>query len=275
MALQPSGAISLQDIQGEFGGSSPTSLSEYYGVASGIPSSGAISFSDFYGTSAVIEIIVSANQADMNLSTYATANGWDGSSALLVTINSGVVIYGSDTATSALTISGSFPGGVTVANNGTIVGDGGNGGNGGSPRGGDGSNGQQGGTALSVSSSVTINNQGTIAGGGGGGGGGGSAIGDSGNGGGGGQSGVNDSSGGTGVVNGEDGTFLSPGGGGKFEDGVVSRRDGGDGGSWGLSGQDGEDDKGLGGAGGAGGNAVVGNSNITWINTGTRLGGLS
>ena len=53
MALQSSGAISLQDIQNEFGGSHPISLSEYYGVASGIPSSGQISMNQFYGASGV------------------------------------------------------------------------------------------------------------------------------------------------------------------------------------------------------------------------------
>lgn len=52
MALQTSGAISLADIQLEFGGSNPISLSEYYGAASGIPSSGSIDFADFYGKSA-------------------------------------------------------------------------------------------------------------------------------------------------------------------------------------------------------------------------------
>lgn len=52
MALQTSGAISLDDIQTEFGGSNPISLSEYYGAAAGIPASGTISLSDFYGASA-------------------------------------------------------------------------------------------------------------------------------------------------------------------------------------------------------------------------------
>lgn len=51
MGLQSSGPISLNDIAGEFGGSAPHSLSEYYGVASGVPASGVISFSNFYGTS--------------------------------------------------------------------------------------------------------------------------------------------------------------------------------------------------------------------------------
>ena len=50
MALQSSGAISLNDVAGEFGGSTPHSLSEYYGVATGVPGSGTISLSDFYGT---------------------------------------------------------------------------------------------------------------------------------------------------------------------------------------------------------------------------------
>ena len=49
MALQSSGQISLLDIANEFGGSTPHSLSEYYGVDSGIPSSGAISIGNFYG----------------------------------------------------------------------------------------------------------------------------------------------------------------------------------------------------------------------------------
>ena len=62
MTLPTSGPISLNDIQTEFGGSAPTSLSEYYAggglVPSGtsgtngpVPSSGPISLASFYGTS--------------------------------------------------------------------------------------------------------------------------------------------------------------------------------------------------------------------------------
>ena len=65
MTLPTSGPLSLADIQGEFGGSNPISLSEYYaggayvpagttGTNGPVPSSGAISISNFYGTSAVI-----------------------------------------------------------------------------------------------------------------------------------------------------------------------------------------------------------------------------
>jgi hypothetical protein len=49
MALQSSGAISLLDIQNELGGSNPISLSEYYGSATGVPASGTLSLSTFYG----------------------------------------------------------------------------------------------------------------------------------------------------------------------------------------------------------------------------------
>lgn len=54
MALPSSGPLSLSDIQGEFGGSNPIGLSEYYGAAAGIPSSGEISIGDFYGASAAV-----------------------------------------------------------------------------------------------------------------------------------------------------------------------------------------------------------------------------
>lgn len=54
MPLPSSGAISLLAIANEFGGSAPHSLNEYYGVASGIPSSGQISMNQFYGASAVV-----------------------------------------------------------------------------------------------------------------------------------------------------------------------------------------------------------------------------
>ena len=52
MALPSSGALSLLDIQGEFGGSNPIGINEYYGAAAGIPASGTIAINDFYGASA-------------------------------------------------------------------------------------------------------------------------------------------------------------------------------------------------------------------------------
>jgi hypothetical protein len=62
MTLPVSGPLTLTDIQGEFGGDNPVSLSEYYaggdyvgagttGTYGAVPSSGRISIRDFYGTS--------------------------------------------------------------------------------------------------------------------------------------------------------------------------------------------------------------------------------
>lgn len=55
MALQSSGQIKLSEIATEFGGSEPHALSEFYGAASGVPSSGEIKLAaDFYGTSNIV-----------------------------------------------------------------------------------------------------------------------------------------------------------------------------------------------------------------------------
>lgn len=65
MALPSSGPISLSAIRTEFGGAAPDALSEYYagglhvpagtsGVNGLVPSSGAISFSHFHGTSRLV-----------------------------------------------------------------------------------------------------------------------------------------------------------------------------------------------------------------------------
>lgn len=64
MALPTSGPLSLANIQTEFGGANPISLSEYYaggslvpagttGTNGAVPSSGTISIANFYGTSAL------------------------------------------------------------------------------------------------------------------------------------------------------------------------------------------------------------------------------
>ena len=235
MALQTSGAISLANIQTEFGGSNPIAISEYYGAAAGVPTSGTIAISHFYGKSSQFSFTISSDTTNASLSTLATAAGWDGSSALVATINSGVYVYSTSTGTPALTVSGSYPAGVSLINNGYIVGMGGTGGYGysGTNYPNYGHAGYSGGGALSVSSAISITNNGTIAGGGGGGGGGGtkwrSAKPDgygSGGGGGGGRSGKSNSSGGprgyqktTGIVvswgsAGSSGTVSSAGGGG-------------------------------------------------------------
>lgn len=262
-------------------------------------------------------LTISSNQTNANLATLATAAGWNGSSRLIATINSGVYCSSNSTGTPGLTVNGSFPGGVELINQGFIIGMGGAGGAGPAgvfPNSLAGSNGSSGGLALSVSSAISITNNGTIGGGGGGGGGG--TAGRSpqtndtyyfgGGGGGGGRSGATNSSGGargyakaeaassTGFATaGGDGTSSAAGTGGAgigsgFYPGTfaVSGLQGGNGGSWGASGGNGSDSspydlntfsqqKRGPYSGGAGGGAVTGNSNITWIATGTRLGAIS
>lgn len=87
MALQSSGAISLLQIQAEWGGSAPISLSEYYLGSlptsrtnyGTIPSSGAIDMADFYGT----------NSALGNWQTTLTVGNW-------TTLNGKIQNYGYD-----------------------------------------------------------------------------------------------------------------------------------------------------------------------------------
>lgn len=172
MALPDSGVLSLDDIQTEFGGTNPISLSEYYrGGAyttsnnTNVPTSGAISLSNFYGAVKEFAFTISSNQQEMNLSTYATALGWDGAAPISATIASGVYIWSDSRSTGALTIPSSLNGLVTITNNGYIIGRGGNGGS-------LGSSGQSGGPALvNQATDVTLTNASGafIAGGGGGG----------------------------------------------------------------------------------------------------------
>lgn len=87
MAIETTGAISLgtaagtnRSISAEFGGTTPHSLSEYYGVDT-VPGSGAISFSDFYGTSSAP--VPAYNSIDRSV----TEVNEDGSSVCTFTIN--------------------------------------------------------------------------------------------------------------------------------------------------------------------------------------------
>jgi hypothetical protein len=253
--------------------------------------SGAISLSDAYGKSNQFAFTISSNQTNANLRTLAVNAGWNQSTKVVATISSGNYIRSNSTGTPALTVNGSFPGGVDLVNNGFIVGMGGKGGNG--AGGGFVQAGSVGGLALSVSSAISITNNGTIAGGGGGGGGGfyydggKDRFGAGGGGGGGRSSAASNSAGGTAgsgsnglpaAQNGQAGTVnaAGAGGGGGENNGGFFGGSGGNGGNWGSSGASGGSTKdGSGGGGGGGGGAVTGNSNITYIATGTRLGAIT
>jgi hypothetical protein len=298
MPLPVSGPISFNAINVELGvaGTTTASLNQTsYRTLAGVPS-GTISLSNFYGKANQFSFTISSNQTNANLRTLAINAGWNQSSKLIATINSGVYISSNSTGTPALTVNGSFPGGVELINNGIIVGMGGAGGRGGAYTAA-GTAGGAGGTALSVSSAISVRNNNTIAGGGGGGGGAlGSGIFDGestatsgGGGGGGGRSsaaansagGVTPFSSGWGQTSqGNPGTLSAAGTGGQTG-GVFAY--GGTGGGWGAAGATGSSSRPSGTlvgsngpyAGGAGGSSVVGNSNITWLAFGTRNGPIS
>lgn len=289
MALQSSGAIKLSEIQTEFTGSNPISMSEYYrGGAyvtsnnTGVPTSGAISISQFYGTKREFAFTISTSYTTtQDLRTLALAAGWDGAAPVAATVASGVVIRGTPgngpdgpggAGTPALTISGSFPAGLGLINNGTIVGGGGGGGWG--NRGGNGQPGGAGGNGINISVAVSITNNNIIGGGGGGGGGGGSfgsggIVYIPGSGGGGAPFGAGGS--GTGLyVPGGTAGFSTAGSGGGGDFGT----NGGNGGTFGNNGSAGVSSSTYAGVGGAAGAAISGNSFVTWLATGTRYGSL-
>ena len=301
MTLPASGAISLSQVNVELGlsataqiGMNDAAVRTLFGVPSG-----AISMSDGYGKANQFAFTISSNQTNANLRTLAVNAGWNESSKVVATINSGVHCSSNSTGTPGLTINGSFPNGVELINNGSIVGRGGQGAVGGNNTA-NSAVGSAGGLALSVSIAVTINNTGTIAGGGGGGGAGQSGrdgpfdpiynpfnFGGGGGGGGGGFGAAGGWSGNAGnntnPTNGSAGTLSTGGAGGlgATSQGSLRAGNGGAGGAWGAGGSSGQNGVAISnvsraaGGGGSAGGAITGNSNITYIATGTRLGSIS
>jgi hypothetical protein len=303
MALNASGPISLggatagQSINIENGQAATATVSlndtavrSLSGVTT--PNSTIIMPTDFYGKAN--EFTFNLSGTDVNLRSAALSAGWNASSKVVATVQSGATVISSTTGGYALTIDGSFPGGVSLTNLGVIQGKGGTGGLGGAAsvscacyafsRGGQ-TGGAGGGPGLLASVAVTITNGSGVIGGGGGGGGGGAPgpdfVSDGGGGGGGGGFGV---AGGTAygsnccvntysqngglLTGGAGGTALSCGGGGC---GGI-RQQGQSGGAGGSSGSSGGSSTTSGGGAGA---CIVGNGNITWISFGTRNGSIS
>ena len=107
MALQTSGIITLSDIQTEFGGSNPVSLSEYYaggsyvpsgtsGTNGAVPTSGEIEVSDFYGTQSGITVTVT--EGSQNNGIYHIGYGFNTTGAIVNSVLSSN--YGSVSPTS-------------------------------------------------------------------------------------------------------------------------------------------------------------------------------
>lgn len=223
--------------------------------------------------------LVGYSTSTVDLRTAALAAGWDGTKKVVAVIPTGRIIcpstpggYGSNGIT-GITIAGSFPNGVKLQlQPGSSLG--GSRGTGGVQGVGaeNGHAGGNGGTALWASVAVTVDNKGFIAGGGAGGGGGSGALKPDlsilqGGGGGDGQDMFFGQTNGNPGDSGYGGTYGGNGGTGGAQGSAGSPGNPGGSVSWdvwpgGYSG----------GSGGTGGNAVVGNSNITWENTGTRTG---
>lgn len=295
MTIQSSGAVKFTDIETEFGTTSPRSLSQYYGLDAGIPSSGQIKFSDFYGK------VINATRTINGTTDYNARNDFINASIVggfksastvysnnlpvkLYVIANGIIGASGVSATAFNT--GTFPTGSSIylTNNNYIVGAGGAGGNNQS------GSGSAGGPALTLNIPTYITNNGTIAGGGGGGGAGSNnqftqcyqtgccsqqcdtATGTGGGGGGG--AGSPGGSGGSGGNNGGSGTLTSGGAGGPGATGSSGRASttGSSGASGGDLGQNGGSSS---GGGGSAGNYIVNSGYATWLVTGTRLGGVA
>jgi hypothetical protein len=185
MALQSSGPISASQIRNEFAGVRQVSFRKYFRHAeptngledfsetytsannSGVPTTGAIKFSDFYSKYREVMFKVGSDNVIENANTSDLFSPYWAIKVPKRLKNNGT-IGATSTANAALTVSASVFGSIVIENAGSIQGAGGAAGiasvtanvrNGGT-----------GGTAILLNSFCSINNTGTIYGGGGGGG---------------------------------------------------------------------------------------------------------
>jgi hypothetical protein len=174
MALAGSGAISFANIRDEFspGSNTSVSLSDYYRqgskirakagdnngthLASGVPTSGALSLSDYHGTGIGFQFTISSDATNQNLSTIF-GDDYDLDYPKFVVINSGVTVGGTSTSTPAINVPSGGAGTITITNGGNIYGKGG-------------AAGAVGGDAIVAATACNVVNNGNIKSGGGGGG---------------------------------------------------------------------------------------------------------
>jgi hypothetical protein len=285
----PVGQISFNQVNVELTRPSTSQLdlndSTVRGIAAVGGSGTVISMNDLRGK-AYVGLVISSDTLNYNVYSAASSSPAynPGVSFIQVTVNPGIKVGSSGPGT-AISIPSQFSptDNVRIVNQGQILGLGGNGGLGGGYN-----PGFAGSDAITTQRPVFIDNQGTIAGGGGGGAGGASAsfprppkqggpvvaFG----GGGGGGAGYDVGLGGSapGGNAGANGTTTSGGAGGAegvvpYPGGVVTSQAGGPGGGLGGSGTP----NGLNASGGGPGNYIVGNPFVTWINNGTRQGGVA
>lgn len=168
MALQSTGSISLNDVNIELQRNPTAQLSmgdnDVRLLAN--KTSGPVSINDLFGKSYIFYATISTNIQELNLELWAKGLGWNGIFPAVITINSGAYVWSDSTSNAGLT-TGIFPRGLTIVNNGFIMG-----------RGGDGATGRtnlpgaDGGPAIILNSNslLSLYNNGYIGGGGGGGG---------------------------------------------------------------------------------------------------------
>lgn len=171
MPLPTTGPLSLSQVNTELGRPATATISlgeAAVRALAGVPS-GPIGKASLRGKANAFGHTITANQLHLNLRTYLLGQGWNGTTAVQVTIAPGVYIWSDNTSVPALDMGGAFPGGLTLINNGFIMGKGG--------KGGDfntvtniTTNGSAGGPAISLTGPITIDNTNGYIGGGGGGG---------------------------------------------------------------------------------------------------------
>jgi hypothetical protein len=281
----PSGQISLNDVNVELGipGTTVITMNDAaVRTLAGVGGSGTvITMQNLQGKSnrVTASATISANTSNYTLNTAKAPGYSSGKTDMTLTISPSIYVSSSSTGSYALQVDTSWNAAdtVTIVNNGIIIGRGGNGGGGGWNSTG-GFAGSPAGPALLVQRALTMNNLNRISGGGGGGGGGsynafyiGKTLAQYSGGSGGGGIGV--ASGGTNPSSaaGTPGTLTSAGPGGAGG----PAGPGGAGGTYGTSGANGGASAYSGGTGGGAGACIVGNSNITYTNTGTRNGSIS
>ena len=164
--------VSFSDIRTEFGGTGAVSISDYYrggtkirskaannngtNLASNVPTSGALDFSDYRSTAKGFKYTFTSGATNQNASDLF-GDDYNVDYPKEIVINSGVELGTTNTAEFGLEIDSGGSGTVKVTNNGTITGAGG-------------AVASAGGDAVRVNlANVTIINAGTIRGGGGGG----------------------------------------------------------------------------------------------------------
>lgn len=176
MSLNNSGQISLggttagESIALELGRGTNNTISlgepSVYQLA-GKGSASNVDMASFRGKSHAFTTTVTSNVQNLNIWSWLVSVGWDKNIVVEVTVAAGVYVWSDATNLPALTTGGVFPNGLTIINNGYIMGKGGGGGFTASGV----SSASPGGPAINLTTNCTINNTAGYIGGGGGGGG--------------------------------------------------------------------------------------------------------